>query len=125
MLALAAFIGIHEIIITENHSTSLLCQGQRAVAAAAPLSPYQAQAYMYKTPLHERRQQQKEEKEKEKDRVSIALLHQKPLPVASLSSLRLFYPMAPYGPSNQIFGLQEATSMAALLNCTLILPVIR
>lgn len=56
---------------------------------------------------------------------SVALLRQKPLPAPSLPSLRLFYPMAPYGPSNEIFGLQEATSMAALLNRTLILPVIR
>ena len=38
--------------------------------------------------------------------------------------LRLLYPMAPYGPSNQILGLQEAASMAVLLNRTLILPVL-
>lgn len=64
-------------------------------------------------------------KQDAEEHASVALLRQKPLPAASLPSLRLFYPMAPYGPFNQIFGLQEVTSMAALLNRTLILPVIR
>lgn len=44
-------------------------------------------------------------------------------PAAPSAHLRLLYPMAPYGPSNQSFGLQESASMAVLLNRTLILPI--
>jgi hypothetical protein len=44
---------------------------------------------------------------------------------APLPSPRVLYAMAPYGPSNQIFGLQEVSSMAGLLNRTLIFPIIR